>query len=95
LQLLTNPNAFGAGAVTLDQAWQKYDLYRLDPRIEFADEPTATEHHWRNFTQQHSFSPKIWSDAYLAGFALAGGLTLVTFDQGFSKFPGVHCLFLP
>lgn len=52
------------------------------------------ENHWRLLTQGLSFSHKVWSDAYLAAFALAGNFEVVTFDQGFSKFPGVRCVIL-
>jgi predicted nucleic acid-binding protein len=37
-------------------------------------------------------SPRLWTDAYLAAFALAGGHRLVTFDQGFLRFPGLEVL---
>jgi predicted nucleic acid-binding protein len=29
-------------------------------------------------------------DAYLAAFAITGGLELITFDKGFSKFGGLR-----
>jgi predicted nucleic acid-binding protein len=33
-----------------------------------------------------TYSPKIWNDAYLAAYALAAGLSLVTFDRGFAGY---------
>jgi uncharacterized protein len=33
-----------------------------------------------------AFTPRLWTDAYLAAYAQASGLTLVTFDQGFRQF---------
>jgi predicted nucleic acid-binding protein len=32
-------------------------------------------------TDSNQVSPKVWNDAYLAAFAEAAGLTLVTFDR--------------
>ena len=32
--------------------------------------------------------PRLWTDTYLAAFALAGGLRLVTFDKDFARFAG-------
>src|SRR5687767_1420006 len=57
LRLVTNPKAFGARAVTLDEAWRQFDLYLSDPRVEFADGPVMIENHWRSFTQKQTFSP--------------------------------------
>jgi predicted nucleic acid-binding protein len=92
--LATNPRVFGNDAVALPDAWQMYDTYLSDPRVSFADEPAGLEDHWRTFTQSRSFSPHVWNDAYLAAFALAGKLELVTFDQGFAQYPKVLCTIL-
>jgi hypothetical protein len=35
----------------------------------------------RRRTSQAIVAPKLWADAYLAAFAEAAGLTLVTFDR--------------
>jgi uncharacterized protein len=95
LRLATNQKAFPRDALLLFEAWQKYDTYLTDPRISFADEPTAIEDQWRILTQSHSYSHHIWNDAYLAAFAMSASLKLVTFDRGFRSFPNVPCTFLP
>ena len=95
LRLATNPSVFGKDAVTLPDAWQKYDLFLSDPRVSFAAEPDKVEAHWRTYTQARSFSPKIWNDAYLAAFALAGGLGMITFDRAFMQFQNVTVTLLP
>lgn len=46
LRLATNINVFGKDAVTLPEAWQKYDLFLSDPRVSFAEEPVNLESHW-------------------------------------------------
>lgn len=95
LRLATNPRVFGKDALTLPDAWHKYDLFSSDSRVSFADEPAQIETHWRSFTRSRSFSPQVWNDAYLAAFALAGGLELVTFDKGFAQYQNVKCIVLP
>jgi uncharacterized protein len=95
LRLATNRSVFGKDAVTLPDAWQLYDLFLSDPRISFAEEPAQIETHWRTYTQSRSFSPQVWNDAYLAAFALAGGLELVTFDRGFAQYQNVSSIILP
>lgn len=89
LRLATNPKVAGSHALTLIDAWQKYDTYLGDPRIAFAGEPFGMESHWRTFTQAGRFSAKIWNDAYLAAFSVADGYELVTFDKGFAGYPGL------
>ena len=79
----------------LPEAWAKYDLFLNDPRISFVDEPAQIETHWRSFTQNRSFSPQVWNDAYLAAFALVGGFELVTFDKGFAQYQNVTSVMLP
>ncbi len=37
-------------------------------------------------------TPRLWTDAYLAAFAVAGNLRLVTFDKDFERFPGLNLL---
>lgn len=86
LRLATNPKAFGDEAVTLSEAWVLYDALMADPRVEFAVEPLNLEELWRANTQRHSFSPKVWNDAYLAAFANAASIELITFGSGFRQY---------
>ena len=85
LRLATNPKAFGAEAVSMSDVWPMFDEFLGDPRVSFANEPADIEPLWRGYTHRRAFSPKVWSDAYLAAFALAAGLELVTFDKGFAS----------
>jgi toxin-antitoxin system PIN domain toxin len=94
LRLATNPKAFGAEAVTLERAWELYDALLGDPRLQFMNEPTGIEVFWRDYTRAETFSPKVWNDAYLAAFARAANLQLVTFDNGFTQFTDLNRLIL-
>jgi toxin-antitoxin system PIN domain toxin len=94
LRLATNLTVVGKHALTLADAWSKYDVWLSDPRIGFHSEPNQIETRWRSFTQHHSFSLKVWNDGYLAAFALESGLELVTFDQSFAAYSGIKCRIL-
>ena len=86
LRLATNPSAFGREAVTLKEAWTIYDTIAKDDRVFLVNEPNGLEPIWRQLTNEETFSPKIWNDAYLSAFALAGAFKLITFDKGFRQF---------
>lgn len=94
LRLATNAVVFGENALTLGEAWQKYDIFQSDPCVSYIDEPAGIEPLWRIYTQRQSFSPKVWNDAYLAAFAQAANFELVTFDQGFTQYQNVRSTIL-
>jgi predicted nucleic acid-binding protein len=85
LRLLTLEAVMGPNEVMAQaQAWKTYDRWLQDDRIGFMDEPPGIEAAFRALTQSGQAAPKDWADSYLAAFALAAQLTLVTFDQTFS-----------
>jgi toxin-antitoxin system PIN domain toxin len=94
LRLATSQSVFGKHALSLIDAWGKYDDLLGDPRVAFADEPMNVESNWRAFTQRQTYSPKVWNDAYLAAFALAAKLSLVSFDHGLAQYANVACTIL-
>ena len=93
LRLLTNASVllpYGNPPLTNRQAWRAYEDLLADDRIVFrAQEPPELETQWKQLALRDSASPKMWMDAYLAGFALAGGYRLVTTDAAFKQFPGL------
>lgn len=54
-----------------------------DPAVSRASEPAATRHLWLQLADRPRAAPNAWMDAYLAGFAIALGAEMVTFDRGF------------
>ena len=84
LRLVTNPRVMGISVVTADSAWKVFDAFLQDDRITYADEPPETEELWRKQTRLQGTGPNTWTDAYLAAFASAGGLTIATFDRQFA-----------
>lgn len=65
----------------MTEAWKLWDAVAADQRMAFASEPEGIEQPFRRASRIPSSSPKVWSDAYLPGFAEPAGLKLVTVDQ--------------
>ena len=93
LRLLTNASVlspYGNPPLTNRQAWEAYEGLLADDRIVLrAEEPAGLETRWERFASRDTASPKIWMDAYLAAFALAGGYRMVTTDAAFKQFRGL------
>ena len=86
LRLLTLEAVMGQKEVMAQaEAWKTYDRWLQDERIGFLDEPVEVEPAFRALTQSGQAAPKDWADSYLAAFAMAAQLTMVTFDQDFSS----------
>ena len=82
LRLLTAEAVMGDEVMTQPQAWAAYDRWLQDPRVALVDEPSEIEARFRALTRLRQPATKDWADSYLAAFAAAGQLTLVTFDRG-------------
>jgi len=93
LRLLTNAAVlapYGNPPLTNREAWSAYESLTADDRVVLeAREPARLESLWRQLAVRETASPKLWMDAYLAAFALAGGCRLVTSDTGFRQFDGL------
>ncbi len=98
LRLLTTRavlNAYGNPPLTNDEAWETYEALLADDRIAMAsNEPSGLDTSWKTFALTGKSSPKVWMDAYLAAFASAAGLRLVTIDSDFRQFTGLDTHFL-
>jgi uncharacterized protein len=98
LRLLTNAvvlKPYGNPPLTNRQAWSAYEALLADERIALlAGEPPGLEPSWKDLAGRDTASPKLWMDAYLAAFALAGPFRMVTTDTAFRQFPGLDLLLL-
>lgn len=94
MRLLTTPAVaaqYDMAALSNQEAWAIYEALLGDERVTaVAEEPPGLEALWRTFSARPAASPKLWMDAYLAAFAVAGGYTLVTTDLAFRQFPGAR-----
>jgi toxin-antitoxin system PIN domain toxin len=98
LRLLTVASVrapYGEAPLTNQQAWSAFDALLADDRIVLQmREPAGLETYWRQFASQGSASPKLWMDAYLAAFAVAGGYQFVSTDAAFAQFEGLDLVLL-
>lgn len=97
LRLLTQQIAPGYVPLTNRDAWAVLDHLIADGATGFETEPTGLDLVWRQLSDTGKASPKVWMDAYLAAFAITGGMRLVTLDKGFRQFEGqgLDLLILP
>jgi len=98
LRLLTTSAVlapYGIPPLTNKAAWSAYEGFRADKRIGWADEPRELETHWKKLAGSAKASPKLWMDAYLAAFALAGRYQIVTTDKAFKQFKRLDPIVLP
>ena len=97
LRLLTTAAVFapyGIAPLSNKAAWSVYEGYLADERIAWVEEPRGLEASWKKLASSPKASPKLWMDAYLAAFALAGGYRLVTTDKAFKQFKSLDLLVL-
>jgi toxin-antitoxin system PIN domain toxin len=85
---------YGIPPLSNKAAWSVYEGLRADERIAWSQEPRGLESQWKKLAANAKASPKLWMDAYLAAFALAGGYQLVTTDKAFKQFKGLDLLVL-
>jgi len=92
LRLLNNPAVMREDVLDTTACWTLWHRLLEDERIRFAvTEPPGLDAAFEQFTRGQTFSPRLWTDAYLAAYALTGGLLLVTFDRGFRRFSALAC----
>ena len=89
LRLASTPvilKAYGAEGLTNRDALVALDALQALPQCTQRDEVPGVFALWRTLATHHTASPKVWMDAYLAAFSVAGGLRLVTLDGDFRNF---------
>jgi uncharacterized protein len=81
LRLLTNRGAMGDDILTQPQAWKVFDALVASAANRMMEEPRGIDPIFRRNTDRDEASTKQWADGYLAAFAMAAGIRLVTFDR--------------
>jgi uncharacterized protein len=94
LRLLTNERVMGRERKTIRDAWRIYEEMVAQDYVMFTDEPVGTESILGEHCALGGSSRKFWTDGYLAAFAKAGALELVTFDRDFQRYPGLQLVLL-
>jgi toxin-antitoxin system PIN domain toxin len=89
LRLLSTPvilKAYGAEGLTNRDALVALEALLALPQVSVREEPPGLRALWHRLAARDTPSPKVWMDAYLATFAMAGGLRMVTLDHDFKAF---------
>jgi toxin-antitoxin system PIN domain toxin len=84
LRLLTTESVAKHETLNQRQAWAAYDRWIEQGGGVFREEPLGLETAFRSFADNSVPAPKEWADSYLAGFAAAASMELVTFDRALS-----------
>jgi toxin-antitoxin system PIN domain toxin len=89
LRLLTNVQVMGPDALQPGEAWKAVGKLEQDERVVLLAEPANLDASLENLIASCLAGPNLWTDAYLAAFAITASLQMVSFDRGFSKFAGL------
>ena len=81
LRLLTTRAVMADEVCTLVEAWAVYDRLLKNDNVTLLDEPPDLDRRFRAMTRARHASPKVWTDGYVAAFADAAHLTMVTLDR--------------
>jgi len=83
LRILTNQAAMGQKTLALQKAWNVYERWLDDPRVEFYPEPRGMDAAFREATAPFAAKPasKWVGDCYLLAYARQSDSSLVTFDK--------------
>lgn len=96
LRLLSNRKLMGEGVMNPEEAWQTLHALTSDARVIVRnDAPIGLDHLWLLLVRGCAPTPNLWTDAWLAAFAEAEGLRMVTFDKGFCRFSLSNLELLP
>jgi hypothetical protein len=74
------------------EAWEMYQSWRSKEGVFLQPDPEGVEERLASFVKLGLVIPRLWTDAYLAAFAMAAGHRLVSFDRDFERFPGLNLL---
>lgn len=89
MQARVMPNPLSA-----QESWTVYRQFLALPNGAFLAEPTGLDDHFYALSCANTFPQRLWTDAYLAAFAIASGCRLVSFDRDFQRFVGPNFLHL-
>ncbi len=93
LRLLTTQAVFmdaGLAPMSNREALTVLNAWMASPSVGYIAEPPSVWDRWIAFADLNTASPKRWMDAYLAAFAIEGGLQLVSTDRAFETYPGLN-----
>lgn len=94
-RLLGTRSVMNAQMQSTAQCFASWQTWLRLPEVGMLADPPQVDIELDRLAQQTAWPGKMWSDAYLAAFAIAANLRLVSFDRDFARFPGLNWLHLP
>ncbi len=94
LRLATSNAVMQGRPFSQREIWGIYRTYLAMPIVSYLPEPAELETTISTLTEAPYFSQRLWTDAYLAAFAINSSCRLVSFDADFSRFPQLNFLHL-
>lgn len=89
LRLLCNTKVMGPDTLPPASALAALEILEADERVVLLHEPDGLDVMLKALAAPCATTPNLWTDAYLAAFAVLAQLRLVSFDRGFQKFTGL------
>ncbi len=89
-RILCQREAMGDEVRTPAEAWAAYQKWRSQEEVAFIGEPGEVEKLLDTWVAQNIVTTRGWTDAFLAAVAIGLSARLVTFDKGFTRFPGLR-----
>ena len=93
LRLSTQAKVF-PNPLSPHEAWITYRQFLAIPSIRWLPEPKKLDESYCALSCAPGFPQHLWTDAYLAAFAMGSGCRLVSFDSDFKRFSGLNFLHL-
>ena len=94
LRLVTHANVMSGDPFTHEEAWNIYWTYRNLPIIRLLPDAESLDTTFAALSVDPGLPHRLWTDAYLASFAISSGFRLVSFDLDFRRFSGLDLLLL-
>ena len=94
LRVTCHRHTFGGEPLTPKEAWQNYIKWRSRPDVVLVGDAENIDSTLNRWVTEGKATAKNWTDLYLAAFATAHGLRLVTFDRDFKALTGANVLVL-
>src|SRR5579862_3718350 len=85
VRVISQLGAIAGDSGVVENAWAIYRQWGSDPAVSMHSESQAIDSLLDTWVHAGLLSPRLWSDAYLAVFAIASNMRLVTFDRDFQR----------
>jgi len=95
VRLMSQAKVMGSAVKSPAEASQLLQALCTQPGVAMARPQSEGWDVFHGFLRQGGLPPRLCTDAYLAALAVANGWRLVSFDNDFGRFAGLHWLQLP